>query len=92
MRHVLERIRFMRDHRWSPARMSDYIDAEMDAGERARMEHHVRDCPECRDLLASLQTMVATLAGLPGRPAESVAGAVLAGVHERLGTDDDRPA
>jgi anti-sigma factor RsiW len=82
----------MRDHRWSPRRMSDYIDAEIDAGDRARLDRHVRDCPECRDLLSSLQSMVSTLGSLPGRPAESVAGAVLAGVHERLDAGDDRPA
>ncbi len=92
MGHVLGRIRFMRDHRWAPDHMSEYIDAEMDAAQRARIDRHVHDCPECRDLLASLRSMVTTLGSLPGRPAESVAGAVLAGVHERLGTGDDRPA
>jgi anti-sigma factor RsiW len=82
----------MRDHGWSPDHMSEYIDREMDAGDRARIERHLRDCPECRDLMRSLQAMVETLGSLPGRPAQSVAGAVLAGVHERLGAGDDQPA
>jgi anti-sigma factor RsiW len=88
----LARLRFARDHRWSQSSMSDYIDADMGPGEDDRLERHVRDCPECRALLASLQTMVSSLAALPGRPAESVAGSVLAGVRSRLAADDDQRA
>lgn len=86
MRRVLARLRFARDHRWSPDRMSEYIDAELTHGDRERIEHHLRDCPECRELLGALETLVATLGGLPGRPAETVATRVLAGVHDRLGS------
>ena len=92
MGHVLARLRFIRDHRWSPRHMSEYLDADLDAAGRARIERHAQDCPECRDLLSSLQTMVAALGSMPGRPASSVAGAVLTGVHERLGSGDDQPA
>jgi anti-sigma factor RsiW len=83
----LARIRFWRDHRWSQAHMSEYVDAELAPGDRDRIEHHIRDCSECRGLLASLQEMVSALATL-GHPRESVAGAVLAGVQQRLARGD----
>jgi anti-sigma factor RsiW len=83
----LARIRFARDHRWSHAHMSEYLDAELAPGDRDRIERHIRDCSECRELLASLQEMVSALATL-GRPRESVAGAVLAGVQQRLARGD----
>jgi anti-sigma factor RsiW len=92
MASLTTRIRFALDHRWSTGHMSEYIDGELGQGDRERIEHHVHDCPECRGLLTSLQSMVASLGSLPGRPADSVAGAVLAGVQQRLGADDDRPA
>jgi len=83
----LARIRFARDHRWSQARMSEYVDADLTARDRERIERHTRDCSECRELLASLQEMVSALATL-GRPREYVAGAVLAGVQQRLARGD----
>ena len=83
----LARIRFWRDHRWSQAHLSEYVDAELAQGDRERIERHIRDCSECRELLASLQEMVSALATL-GRPRESVAGAVLAGVQQRLARGD----
>ena len=89
MASPLARIRFARDHRWSQAHMSEYVDAELTAREGERIERHTRDCPECRELLASLQRMIATLATLPGPPVESVAGSVLAGVRQRLARGDD---
>src|SRR4051794_31312078 len=85
----LARIRFARDHRWSQAHMSEYVDAELAARDRDRIEHHTRECSDCRELLTSLQQMTSALATLPGHPAESVAGLVLAGVRQRLARGDD---
>jgi anti-sigma factor RsiW len=45
--------------------MSRFLDGELDRSERARMERHARDCPDCRRLLGSLQRMVAALQALP---------------------------
>jgi anti-sigma factor RsiW len=87
MRSPLARSRFARDHRWSQAHMSEYVDAELTA--RDRIERHARDCSECRELLASLQQMISALATLPAPPAESVAVSVLAGVRQRLARGDD---
>jgi anti-sigma factor RsiW len=85
----LARIRFARDHRWSQAHMSEYVDAELSARDSERIERHTRECSACRELLTSLQQMISTLATFPGRPAESVAGSVLAGVRQRLARGDD---
>jgi anti-sigma factor RsiW len=92
MQDALARLRFVRDHRWSQRHMSEYIDAEMRAGETRRIERHTRVCPECRALLATLQTMISALAGLSAPPEEPVAGAVVARVHEQLAADDDQLA
>ena len=88
MGNPLARLRFAYDHRWSQAHMSEYVDAELTARERARIERHTRDCSDCRELLTSLQQMISTLATFPGRPADSVAGAVLAGVRQRMARGD----
>jgi anti-sigma factor RsiW len=84
----LARIRFARDHRWSQAHMSEYVDGELTARDRHRIEGHTRDCSDCRELLTGLEEMIVTLATLGGRPEESVAGSVLAGVRQRLARDD----
>ncbi|HEX8051658.1 MAG TPA: zf-HC2 domain-containing protein [Thermoleophilaceae bacterium] len=90
MRNPFTALSFARDHAWSQQHMSEYIDAELGARGAGRIERHTDDCPECAELLASLRMMVATLAALPGRPGQSVAAAVLAGVHDRLADDDSR--
>jgi anti-sigma factor RsiW len=93
MRGPVERVRFFFDHRWSPDHMSEYLDGDLDAGGRRRIERHTGKCPECEELLRELRAMVAALAGFRGRAAEGVAAAVLAGVQQRLAREgaDDRP-
>src|SRR3954452_17483579 len=85
----LARIRFARDHRWSQAHISEYVDAELPPRDRDRIERHTRDCSDCRELLTSLQQMISTLATLSGRPTESVDGSVLPGVGQDLKRADD---
>ena len=63
-----DRVRFRWDHRWAPGHMSAYLDGELAAGQGRRMEHHVRDCPECRSLLAGLREMLDALRRLPAPP------------------------
>ena len=93
MRRLIERLRFARDHRWSPDHMSEYIDGDLDSRERSRVERHTAECPECDELLRELRAMVAALGGMRGRAGDGVAAAVLAGVQQRLarGEVDDRP-
>lgn len=87
MRRLLDRLRFMRDHRWAPPRMSQYIDGDLDAPARARIERHADECPECDELLRSLRELVAALGRVRGDDGRLVADAVLATVQTRLRED-----
>ena len=86
----MKRWRFARDHRWSQEHMSEYIDAELRPDASERIEHHLRDCPECRALLASLHAVLSTLAALPGEPSRAIASTVLAGVQRELAKGDEQ--
>lgn len=79
-----ERRRFIRDHRWSGAHMSEYIDGELNRGETHRLEAHTSACPECEQVLATLRRTVAALRGLGNRSERSVAGSVLEGFRRRV--------
>jgi len=74
--------------------MSDYLDGDMQRSERERAERHLDECPECRELLASLRGLVSELGRMLAEPMRPVAATVLAGVREGLerADDDDRSA
>jgi anti-sigma factor RsiW len=67
---LLQRRRFMREHRWTHAHLSDYLDEELGRAERARVEEHVDGCPQCRRVLATLRRALQGLRelGSPRRP------------------------
>jgi anti-sigma factor RsiW len=65
MSTVLDRERFRRDHRWAPGRMSDFLDGDLAARGRTRMERHLGECAQCRRLLAGLRLTLAALHRLP---------------------------
>jgi len=50
------------------AMMSDYLDGELDARSTARLERHVRWCPNCRRMLTNLRRVVVGLGSLSQRP------------------------
>jgi anti-sigma factor RsiW len=80
IRRLLERRRYMREHRWTHAHLSDYLDDDLSPGERERLEDHVSICPHCRRVLRTLRRTLESLMELPGEPRPSVAD----GVIERL--------
>lgn len=82
---ALDRLRFAFDHRWVPPRASDYLDGDLPPRDAGRVERHVRDCPECRELLHSLQTIVSMLGTLRAEGEEPAAAAVFAAVKTKLG-------
>lgn len=84
MKRVFERLRFRRDHRWVPPRASDYLDGELRSRERTRVERHLDNCPECRELLRGLHALLSALGTMRGQEDELVADAVLASVQSRL--------
>jgi anti-sigma factor RsiW len=70
IRRFLERRRFMREHRWTHAHLSEYLDRDLAPEERERVEEHVGLCPQCRRVLATLRRTLAGLRelGAPRRP------------------------
>jgi anti-sigma factor RsiW len=68
--------------------MSEYVDGELTATGRARMERHARDCPECEQLLAGLRAVVAGLGRLPAPEGGIDPARLAAAVRARL--DDPR--
>ena len=60
-----DRARFERDHQWAPEHMSGYLDGDLAARARARMERHLAECADCRRLLAGLRAVVGGLHRLP---------------------------
>ncbi len=80
IRRLIEKARFMREHRWTHRHLSEYLDEELDPGEAARLEAHTGICPHCRRMLATLRR---TLEGLRSLGEESKPG-VADGVIQRL--------
>jgi predicted anti-sigma-YlaC factor YlaD len=70
IRRFLQRRRFMREHRWTHAHLSEYLDEDLGSAERGRVEEHVGLCPQCRRVLATLRRTLVDLAelGAPRRP------------------------
>ena len=85
MGDVIHRARFRLDHRWAPAHMSDYLDGELNSRHHRRMENHVRECEECRRLLAGLRAMLGALGARRARGASMDATRLVESVRLRLG-------
>ena len=85
MSHVLHRVRFRLDHRWTPAHMSDYLDAELPSRRRIRVERHVGECEECRRVLAGLRALLGALHGLRAPHDAIDADRMAASVRRRIG-------
>jgi anti-sigma factor RsiW len=90
MRQFSDRARFERDHHWAPKRMSGYLDGDLAARARARMEHHLGECHDCRRLLAGLRVVVDGLHRLSARSGGVDAVQLAAAVRPRL-SEQPRP-
>ncbi len=77
IRRLLRRHRFMREHDWTHEHLSEYLDEELTAEERKRLEEHLSLCPQCRRVLATLRRTVESLMGLGDEPRPSVADGVI---------------
>ncbi len=84
MRRLHYRLGFLRDHRWVPQHASEYLDRELDAGQRRRIERHIQDCEQCRELVRSLRALLAALGAIGDDEPPVVAAAVLASIQSRL--------
>jgi anti-sigma factor RsiW len=80
IRRLLQHRRYMREHNWTHAHLSEYLDEDLSPAERERVEAHVGICPHCRRVLRTLRRTLESLMDLPVEPRPSVAD----GVIERL--------
>ncbi len=64
--------------------MSGYLDGDLGARARARMERHLGECQDCRRLLAGLRVVVDGLHRLPAPSGGADAVQIAAGVRLRL--------
>jgi anti-sigma factor RsiW len=91
MSDILHRARFRLDHRWAPAHMSEYLDAELSAGRRQRLERHVGECRECRRVLAGLRALLGALHSAPAASGGADGAAIATSVRLRLAEQPDGP-
>ena len=73
----------MLDHRFARSRLSDYVERELDASARRRIERHLDECPECDAAVRTLRAMLSALALLRQRVPAGVAEAVQARLRAR---------
>ncbi len=77
------RLRFHRDHRFTQAQMSEYLDGSLPADGRRRIDAHVGACAQCRRVLATLRRTVENLRALSAEPRPGVADAVVQRLREQ---------
>ena len=66
---LIARMRFMREHRWTHAHLSGYLDRELSADAAARVKKHAGICPDCHRVLATLRRTLAGLRQIGAEPA-----------------------
>ncbi len=82
MINLISSVRFRRDHQWTTAHLSDFVDGDLSARGRSRLQRHVDKCPDCYRALVTLQRMLDRLHRLP--PPHAVAPDIAAAVRRRL--------
>jgi anti-sigma factor RsiW len=80
IRAWLARRRYMREHRRTHARLSEYLEGQLSPDQRLRVEAHVSICPNCTRVLATLRRMLEGLQMMRAQPQTGVTD----GVIERL--------
>jgi anti-sigma factor RsiW len=76
-RSPLARLRFMRDHRFTKRHVSDYLDGELPARSRLRIEEHTGVCPQCSRMLETLRETLKGLAALRETQSAGMADSVI---------------
>ncbi|CAN5432562.1 hypothetical protein BH10ACT11_BH10ACT11_03570 [soil metagenome] len=81
----VSRMRFMREHRWTGAHLSEYLDEGLPAHGQDRLDQHLGACPECRRLLQGLRRALDGLRSMRSEPESAPGSAGIAdSVIERL--------
>ena len=68
--------------------MSAQLDGELPARARERLHRHVRECPECREVLRTLQRMLELIRRVPP-VSDGEAPTIVPGVMRRLQETSD---
>ncbi len=81
---LLHPVRFHRDHGFTRAQASAYLDGELGAHDRRHIESHAHVCPPCARFMAGLRHTVSALGKLRGTQTSdvSVSDGVLARLRE----------
>lgn len=74
---LLARRRYMREHHWTHAHLSEYLDDELGADERGRVAAHTSVCPQCTRVLATLRRTLERLRLLGAEEAPGIADSVV---------------
>jgi anti-sigma factor RsiW len=89
MRSLWHKLRFRRDHRWTPPHISAYLDSDLSARARMRLQRHAAECPECRSVVEDLAHLLALLQSAPApqplAAVPAITSAVLRRLHEPAG-------
>ena len=85
IRRWLERRRYMREHHWTHAHLSAYLESQLTPAERRRVEAHTSICPNCTRVLQTLRRMLEGLPMLRAQPETGIADSVI----ERLRHEDE---
>jgi hypothetical protein len=82
IRRYLARRRYMREHRWTHAHLSEYLDRQLTPKKRERVEAHASICPYCSRVLATLRRTLEGLHLLRAQPQTGVAEGVIARLRD----------
>jgi anti-sigma factor RsiW len=77
---------FMLDHRFTRRHISEYLDGELDARGRERVERHSHLCPVCHRMVATLRQMLDGLRAMGQDPSDTgspIADGVIARLRAR---------
>jgi anti-sigma factor RsiW len=77
IRKLIARRRYMREHRWTHAHLSEYLDGDLPGEGIERLEAHASICPHCRRVLATLRRTIEGLGRLRAEPEPGVADGVI---------------
>ncbi len=74
------------------ARLSEYLDGELDERESAILEEHMKDCPPCVDFMRSLENTVSLVGeAAPPKMPDELKQAICA-AYRKAGEGSDEPA
>jgi anti-sigma factor RsiW len=71
------------------ALMTDYLEGDISARDKARLEHHLAGCPHCSEYLAQLRVTIDALGHVEPDGVPDDAMDAIVGLYRRWKADDD---